>query len=124
MVIKSIMVVDDSEADQFLTGMVIEEYNSAIEIIQASDGQEALKKLEEMVEKPCVIILDINMPRMNGFEFLEEYNKRDYTVKIITMLTSSDQINDREKALQFKCVHGYSVKPLEVEALRKLVKNT
>ena len=124
MIIKSIMIVDDSEADQFLTTMVIEEYNPAIKIIQAYDGQEALEKLEEMVEKPCIIILDINMPRMNGFEFLEEYNKKDYTVKIITMLTSSDQIHDREKALQFKCVHGYSVKPLEVENLRKLIENT
>lgn len=120
MTIKSIMTVDDSEADQFLTRHVIEAFDENIEISEAYDGREALAMLEEMDQHPCVILLDINMPTMNGFEFLEEYNKRDDHSAIIAMLTSSGQDQDKEKTKNFKFVKTYLVKPLRVTDIETL----
>lgn len=118
--ISSIMVVDDSESDQFLTEAVINAFDESIEIFQAYDGQEALEQLDNMTSPPNIILLDINMPRMNGFEFLEEYSKRDYETKVIAMLTSSDQEQDKEKALQYGCIQEYFVKPMDAFQLEKI----
>jgi len=60
-------------------------------VLQAYDGQEALEVLKDLDTQPDVIFLDINMPRMNGHEFLEEYSKWDKCSVVIIMLTSSDK---------------------------------
>ncbi|MDB2683163.1 response regulator [Alphaproteobacteria bacterium] len=120
--ISSIMIVDDSESDQFLTKVIIEKYDDTIEIMQAYDGQEALEQLDAIDKQPDIILLDINMPRMNGFEFLEEYNKREEKSKIIAMLTSSDQEEDKEKSIKYGCVKTYFVKPLSSDKVSMLCK--
>jgi len=116
----AIMIVDDNEADQFLTQAIIEKFDPSIEVLQAYDGEEALQILEDMKTPPSVIILDINMPRMNGFEFLEVYCKKEKQARVITMLTSSAQHQDKEKAKAYRCVHNYLVKPLKMEDLVNL----
>ena len=116
----SIMIVDDSEADQYLTELVIEEFDPSITILKAHDGQEALDKLDEMSEPPSLILLDINMPRMNGFEFLEEYNKREIQGVVIAMLTSSEQNQDKDKTKKYDFVHTYFNKPLTVDDFEKI----
>lgn len=118
--ISSIMIIDDSESDQFLARIVIEEFDPTIIIHQAYDGQEGLEKLDEMEEQPAIILLDINMPRMNGFEFLEEYSKREERAVVIAMLTSSEQELDKEKAKKYGCVKTYFSKPLTVNDLATL----
>lgn len=120
MKIKTIMMVDDNEADQFLTRCVIEEFDPDIEIHEAHDGEDALKKLEELKEQPCLILLDINMPTMNGFEFLEEYNKTADISIVVAMLTSSDQERDKASAAKYPCVKDFIVKPLSVDDLKRL----
>lgn len=117
MQISSVMIVDDSDADQFINKDVIEEFDSSIVIYQAYDGQEALEQLEKLAQQPSLILLDINMPRMNGFEFLEEYSKREDKARVIAMLTSSDQVSDSQKALEYGCVDQYFLKPITVENL-------
>lgn len=118
--ISSIMIVDDSESDQYLTQMIIEQYNPDIQILQAYDGLEALEILDALEEQPSIILLDINMPRMNGFEFLEEYNKRNNPAAVIAMLTSSDQDRDKKKSMVYGCVKTYFVKPLDVDDIEAL----
>lgn len=120
MEITSIMIVDDSESDQFLTGAIIEEFDPSITVFQAYDGEEALEKLGAMDEQPDFILLDINMPRMNGFEFLEEYSKQEKRARVIAILTSSDQDQDKEKAMVYNCVQKYFVKPLDVSDLENI----
>lgn len=115
------MIVDDSESDQYLTQVVLEEYNN-IHILQAYDGEEALQMLAELRQQPDVIFLDINMPRMNGFEFLEEYCKGSDYANIVAMLTSSDQEIDQERAMRYKCVKAYFTKPIDVDDLKSLEK--
>ena len=119
--INSVMIVDDNECDQFLTKEIVAELDSSITVFQAYDGEEALEKLEEMCEAPDVILLDINMPRMNGFDFLEEYNKRESNAKVVAMLTSSAQEKDKEKAKKYECVKEFFVKPIDAERLEELL---
>lgn len=122
--LKKILVVDDSEADQFLVSLAINEYDPAIEILTASDGQQALNLLNEPAEPPQLILLDINMPVMNGFEFLEHYDKRHDKHTVVVMLTSSDQESDKQLSASYESVKQYLIKPIEasdIESIDKLL---
>ena len=103
----SVMIVDDSESDQFLSKIIIEKFNPDIRILQAYDGQEALEILANLPKQPDVIFLDINMPRINGHEFLDKYEKWEEQVAIVIMLTSSDQERDKDKSMSYICVKNY-----------------
>ena len=117
-----IMIIDDSEADQFLALAIIEDLSIEIDVLQAYDGQEALKILDTIDNQPDVIFLDINMPVMNGHEFLVEYDKRETQTSVVVMLTSSYQEQDRQQSRAFECVKQYFTKPLELEDLETLLK--
>lgn len=119
--IDRILVIDDSETDQFICSCILEEYNKNIEILKAYDGKEGLEVLSSLDKPPELILLDINMPRMNGHEFLEEYAKlgNDAT-SVVVMLTSSAQEKDKEQAMKYGFVRQYQQKPLSVEAVQKM----
>ncbi len=107
-----VMIVDDSEPDQFLSKFMVQQNNPSARILQAYDGKEALEMLNAENEHPEVIFLDINMPRMNGHEFLEEYNKNRECSSVVVMLSPSDQGDDKEKTLKYQCVKKYLIKPI------------
>ena len=119
---KKILVVDDSESDHFYNEIILRGRYETIKIIQAYDGQEALERLSEHKEElPDLILLDINMPRMNGHDFLKEYSPRgDREIPIVVMLTSSDQDQDKSLTMGYKCVKDYMVKPIDAGKLDKL----
>lgn len=81
----------------------------------ARDGVEALTVLRDQEQKPQVILLDINMPRMNGLEFLREL-RADPSLRSITVFVMSTSSNpsDKSTAYQFN-VAGYIVKPLTID---------
>lgn len=122
MTLATVMIVDDSEADHFICNHTLKKYNSNINIIAAYDGQEALDILAETEVHPQVIFLDINMPRMNGHEFLEKYSEiyGDKRCSVVVMLTSSDQENDKQQSMAYKSVVDYFTKPLSVQAIDTL----
>ena len=120
MKVRSAMIVDDSDSDQFLARARLLQFDPEMEIVQAYDGQEALEKLEDPDVNPDVILLDINMPRMNGLEFLEQYSQRENQTTVVAMLTSSDQPSDKEAALSFGCVKDYFVKLFDESDWNKL----
>jgi CheY-like chemotaxis protein len=120
MIFSSVMIVDDNEADQYLTKAIVENFAPDAEIIQAYDGQQALELLGELDEAPDFIFLDINMPGMNGFEFLEKYQSLNDAKSPVLMLTSSDQEADQKKAKVYACVKAYLVKPLAGSHLKQL----
>ena len=72
---------------------------------------------------PDVILLDINMPVMDGFEFLEEFEKNTDCNKHtkVFMLTSSTQDEDRINSLKYSCVNGYFDKPLTIEHINEII---
>ena len=118
MAMSNFLVIEDSEADQFLFRDVVEEYVPGILILEARDGQEAVEMLDKMAELPQVIFLDINMPRMNGFEFLNVYDEKLYQNSVaVVMLTSSDQQKDIDKSRKYKSVKHYMEKPISTDFL-------
>jgi len=128
MEIRRILSVDDSDSDQFLHRHFIHKFDPTIEIRAALDGREALEALREADYVPDLILLDINMPRMNGFEFLRAYVEEfePETAPVIVMLTSSLMPSDREAALSYPIVKGFLNKPLDadwVEALTQAMQS-
>jgi len=73
--------------------------------------------LGNMYVKPSVITLDINMPGMNGVEFLAEYTKRGYDPIVVAMITSSVNDKDISDCLAYDLVKGYRAKPVNKEFL-------
>ncbi len=120
---KNILIVDDDTTSIYIVKSVLETMELGDHILAAHDGVEALevidnlclpKIFEEVSGCPDLILLDINMPRMNGFEFLEHFNKLSYPtivgVKII-MLSSSSNPRDIEKSREMH-VENFLDKPL------------
>jgi CheY-like chemotaxis protein len=123
MSLKCVLLVDDCEDDQYLGKRVFQRALDNVEIIVAYDGFEAIELLRENKCQPDVILLDINMPRMGGLEFLEMYASGNPTMPpVVAMLTSSAQESDRSKSLSYDCVHDYFVKPLRKENIIELAK--
>lgn len=120
MAVQSILLVDDNEADHFLHEAVIKKQFPNAEVLKAYDGAEALKLIEQAQQKPDFILLDINMPGMNGFDFLEAYHNKELDSSIVVMISSSIQQTDKDKALQYDCVKGYFMKPLDSSDLEML----
>jgi CheY-like chemotaxis protein len=126
-----ILVIDDDEPTNFFTSMILEEYPCARHVKIVQSGMEALEYLSAAAHPdgykkgfpyPDLVLLDINMPAMNGWEFLEEYKKLDkpYCPKIM-MLTTSLFPRDKEKAAEMPEVSGFENKPLTVEKLESIV---
>ena len=120
MKLNKVLLVDDSEADQYLTQIVVQDYNPNIEFLVASDGREALDMLAAMDAYPDLVLLDINMPGLNGYNFLDEYSQLDNQSAIVVMLSSSSQTSDKERCLSYECVVDYFIKPLTKEDLERL----
>jgi CheY-like chemotaxis protein len=125
-----VLLVDDDEPTNFLNKMILEDVNCAETIEVAESGQSALSYLENASEdgspaSPDLILLDINMPAMNGWEFLEQYSSLDRQRKanvVIVMLTTSLNPDDRSKASKIPDVSGFETKPLTPEKLQSILK--
>lgn len=117
---KKIMVIDDNEIDRYIAQMNIEGEEFASDIVLQESAKSALdylKSLEQTPEElPEIIFLDIRMPDMDGFGFLDEYNKLPEVIRkksIIMMLSSSLNPEDHEKANTNEYVSRFLTKPLD-----------
>jgi CheY-like chemotaxis protein len=117
--------VDDDPDDNFFHQRIINKMDITHAIAVAKNGIEALEYLrKENQVIPELIFLDINMPKMNGWEFLEEYKKLDEKQKAritIMMLTTSANPDDVAKANSIEEVTGIRTKPLSVEMLTEIL---
>lgn len=122
------LLIDDNEADNVYHEIVIEEANCVEKVISvqsAKDGLELLKGNEEKKPPtPNIIFLDINMPGMNGWEFLDEYqklNSEQQADMIVVMLTTSLNPDDRKRAEKIKAIKDFKTKPLTTDMLQEIL---
>jgi CheY-like chemotaxis protein len=121
--LNKIMLIDDSEADNFIHQRIINKCNITDEVVVMYRATDALHYLKTQ-SRPDLIFLDINMPGMDGWEFLEEYEKLTPAQKanfIICMLTTSRSAIDREKAERYGIVEHFLSKPLTKDKLMTIV---
>lgn len=121
MPLRSVLIVDDSPGDTFLTQVMIEEVGFAKAVYSSKNGREALTFLDSE-PTPDVIFLDVNMPRMSGHAFLAHCKANGLLDPrtAVVMLTGSDEPEDRAKAEASAQVFDFRVKPVSVDYLQGL----
>ncbi len=122
--IPRLMLIDDNEIDHMLCARIVRRSGLVGDLVAYVDAEEALAHLRDPASPPVdAILLDINMPRMNGFEFLEaatgELGTRFARV-VIVMLTTSLDPKDMQRSDRCALVRDYFNKPLLVDHLHKL----
>lgn len=120
--ISKILIVDDSEADQFLCKHAVHGFDSKLEIHEAHDGQQALDFLSVEGNVIDLILLDINMPGLGGFGFLERHKNESINPETpVIILTSSNHDKDFSQASSYECVKGYLEKPLQKQSIEDVI---
>ncbi len=129
--IRKVLCVDDDTISLTISQLLLKRAGFASEVDTAIDGSEALAYFENLFANdpdpvgnaPELILLDINMPVMNGWEFLQEYNPR-YTQKLVNthiiILSSTIDPEDFALAKQYPVVMQFISKPLSIENLEEL----
>ena len=123
---KTVLLVDDDETGLFINQRLINKISIETEVLIARNGQEALAIMNELCRQekcPALIILDIQMPVMNGFGFLAQFQKvaHSYSSSLqIVLLSSSTHPLDLEEAQQYPLI-DFLEKPLNKEKLLKLL---
>jgi CheY-like chemotaxis protein len=121
-----IMLIDDNKLDNFFHKRVIAKYDDTIEVVEMLSATDALKYLTggNVTKYPDIIFLDINMPGMNGWEFLEEYKSLSDEMRksmIVIMLTTSENPNEKTRALNNSFLTDFISKPLDSGTLSGVV---
>ncbi len=122
----SILIIDDSEEDRFLLKRYLKKSGLEAHIAEATNGEMALDFLKTFEEKhkiahpelkaPLVAFLDINMPVMNGWEFLEAFQQQTDSIQFsqigVIMYSTSDTQEEKARIAEYECVKRYMVKGL------------
>ncbi|WP_282080530.1 response regulator [Aquimarina algiphila] len=111
----NILLIEDDEIERLKFARVLQKNNYPHNIIEAINGEEALDVLAQKEKLPDLIFLDLNMPKMNGLEFLKEL-KADATLQYlpVVILSTSNNHQDLKEAYRIGA-SGYIVKPLKYE---------
>jgi len=120
---KPILLVEDDDVDAMTTQRALNELKVTNELIHKIDGEDALEYLRDgNNRKPCIILLDLNMPRMNGFEFLKITKADTMLRKIpVVVLTTSDADEGIAESYNLG-VAGYIVKPVSYQQFVEAMK--
>ena len=125
---KDVFVIDDDKVFHFIIKKLFTKNNINISPSFYLNGLEAIEKIKEKIElgvtMPDLILLDINMPIMDGWQFLDEFRKtkrQSNGQTIIYLVSSSDSISDLNKAKEYQeQVNDYFFKPMSLDDLKKI----
>ncbi|WKK76692.2 response regulator [Marivirga salinae] len=123
---KELFIIDDDSIYRMIVSSMLEDILPELQITECDNGEIGLAKLKEVENsnKEIIVLLDINMPILNGWEFLEEIKNQNYyklsTLKIYLVSSSTDE-SDISKSKQFNYLSGFYHKPLEIDDLRKIL---
>ena len=126
---KYYIIIEDDDIDILIIERMIKMVDTSIKSVVIKDGEEAINYLEEIstdiqVLKPEFILLDLMMPIVNGFEFLEMYNKLIFPLmpKVpIIILTTSFHSDDKEVSMSYEFVKEFMIKPLNKNKVLEFV---
>lgn len=122
---KMVIIIDDNEDDLLFAQISVQRCGHPADLKQFLRAQDALAFLGsgEVVE-PALVLLDINMPVMNGFDFLDAYEQLPIAGRpnvMVVMLTSSVDERDRQRAFSYASVKDYLCKPIERSQVANLL---
>ncbi|AOW11216.1 response regulator [Flavobacterium gilvum] len=131
--LNSVLLIDDDAATNFISKMLIKKAGITDHIETVLNGKQALEyltntgdyeRLDSIYPKPMLILLDINMPIMDGWEFAEAYSKLNENQKegtVVVMLSSSLNPDDKERASSLPAISSFQNKPLTTERLTSII---
>lgn len=122
-----VYIIDDDEVIIFLTGKLIGNSEFSEKVENYLDAAEALEKLETALKSgegiPDAILFDLNMPGMDGWQFIEKFQKLPGAKKIpCFVFTTSIDPADKNKSLKYKIIKDFIIKPLTVQKLDKILR--
>ena len=119
--VRAVLLVDDDKVDQMSVKRAFKDLNIKNPLEIAQNGEEALASLEKNI--PHIILLDLNMPKMNGIEFLKivKSNEKFKLIPIIVLTTSKEQ-QDKIDSFNFG-VSGFMVKPVDYKKFVEIIKS-
>lgn len=116
--INCVLLIDDDDVNNFINARILKKLSISENIKVCPNGEEGLRYLHHLAscseELPDLILLDINMPVMDGFEFLEHFSNLNFNEKrpVVIMLSTSSNEKDLHQLNQYPYVAGYLNKPL------------
>jgi CheY-like chemotaxis protein len=120
---RPVLLIEDDKVDAMTVKRAFKDLNIANPLVHTLNGEEALEYLKSQEnKKPCIILLDLNMPRMNGFEFTRIVKVDDKLKKIpIVVVTTSRE--ERDKVESFKLgVAGYMLKSVDYKKFVEIIR--
>ncbi|WP_129718204.1 response regulator [Pedobacter sp. SYP-B3415] len=121
----NLLVIDDDDINIFIIKKIVEKTGYDVDMVSQANGKLAIDYLQETLGSdrpfPDLILIDINMPVLNGWEFIEAYEKLNIDKNPdMYLLSSSVYENDIEKAKTYSIVNGFISKPLAIDRLKEL----
>jgi CheY-like chemotaxis protein len=122
--IQPILLIEDDQVDVLTTRRALRELGVSNPLVVCENGEEGLAWLRDASEPPCMVLLDLNMPVMNGIEFLQSVKSDDRLRRIPTVvLSTSDEQDDRIRSFALGAA-GYMAKSMDyrrfVESMRSM----
>ena len=120
---RPILLVEDDDVDAMTVKRALNELHTTNLLVRLTNGEEALDYLRDPSnDKPCIILLDLNMPRMGGIEFLQ-IAKKEAALMIIPVIVLTTSGSDRDIVESFDLsVAGYMLKPVDYEHFLETVR--
>ena len=120
---KNILLVEDDQIDVMMVQRALRELHVTNQLDIVQNGEEALEFLTDKGNRvPCIILLDLNMPKMNGIEFMKAARREELLSKIpVIVLTTSKEEQDKTESFKLG-VSGYMLKPVDYQQFVEVIK--